>query len=803
MKDRLFVVINRSNLFFMLVFTTVFMALSQQAGIKGVILDSATNHPIEFADITIQSIKDSTVVSGGITNEKGIYQITNIPVGKYHIHFSFMGYQRVSYQKILLEKGIRSFGVIKLKISSENLKEVVIKTGKPAITYKVDKKVINASSFPSATVAMNLLENVPSIQVDIDGKLTYRNDGVFIVLINGKRVSNGADRLKQIPAKQIDKIEIITNPSAKYSAEGTAGIINVVLKRNRLKGFVINSSISSSTNGRYAWSFNVSKNTKKSGWYVNGNVAKYVNWDGTTTSNIKIYHNDETIERKIDGARKKTFNNGYIDIGYNYDITSKDEIELSFNINPMVNKENSKIRQTVVEDNYQNNVLTNSKQYYINSNTHTSYSYFGPSLSFKHKFNKEGTRKYELNASYSAYLQSFFEKQENEVIENNNVHKEGHLYHEENEKMIDLDFSFTYPINKKYIIEAGVNVITDYIPKTTIQNGTFDAQAQLTPFAGKYKTQNINFMRNVFAGFVTFKGKFNKWSYKLGLRNEFTDRISDFSYTLTDSPSVKHNIPASKQFNDVFPSLNLMYSFSDSQQVSASYSRRINRPNYFKLMPLREYDSPYQYTIGNADLQPYYANSYEISYINSWNKDYVSVEIFGKQSYNISTYINEIDDEGKIYLVPRNFGTSFSFGSVLSGNYHITSWWNSNLSLSLYQYTMYIRTENINKDKSTFNSNIKFNHTFKLPKSFGVRLNMTYNSPSISAQSEGSAFFTTKMSVKKNFGKHWSAVVYTNHIFGNIVRERTIKTPNLIIENTQSAYQYFGFIVSYKFNNRK
>lgn len=795
---------NKKNiLLIILIFTTVFTGFSQKASVKGVILDDATGHPIEFADISIQSVKDSTIVSGGVTNEKGVYEIKNIPTGKYHIHFGFMGYQPVIYRHILLEKGIRDFGIIKLKVSSENLKEVVIKSGKPAITYQVDKKVINAGSFPSASVAMDLLQNIPSLQVSIDGRLTYRNDGVFIVLVNGKRVANGTERLKQIPASQIDKIEIITNPSAKYSAEGTAGIINVVLKRNRLKGYVINSSIGLSTRGRRRWSFAISKNTQKSGWFVNGQWAKYINWDGEEQSTIDIHQDNNEIVRLIDEKRDKTYYNNYLNMGYNYDITPKDEIEFSFTLNPLGNEEHSHSVQNVKEKYFQNNTLIDEKDFRVKGTNRMIYSYFAPAISYKHKFNKGGTKYLSIDASYDAYLQSFNEKQISEVISGNNHHKEGHLYNEENEQNVDIDVDFSYPINDKYTIETGLGIHTDYIPDTTIQNGIFDAQGNLTTFNGKYQNQQINFMRNVYSAFVTFKGKYKKWSYKLGLRDEITDRISDFSYILTDTPNEEHIIPASKTFSDLFPSASVQYEFSDDKQLSLSYARRISRPNYFKLMPLRQYDNPFQYTIGNALLVPTYGDSYELSYINSWDKDYVSVEIFIKKSYNISTYINEVDNDGLIYLIPKNFGTSLSVGSVLSGNYHISAWWNSNLSLSLYQYSMNIRTDKIHKDVSQFNSDIKFNHTFTLPKRYSVRLNLAYFSPGISAQSEGSPYFMVRMSVKKNFGKHWSALIYTNHILGDIVTERTTKTPDLSIKNTQTAYRYFGLQISYKFNNRK
>ena len=484
-------------------------------------------------------------------------------------------------------------------------------------------------------------------------------------------------------------------------------------------------------------------------------------------------------------------------------MTPKDEIDLSFNINPLRNKEVYTNHKSIIEENYVNNLLQSKNNYTIAEQTDLSYGYIGPVLSYNHKFNKKGTKNYKISLDYSAYLQPLNETNVNTISDASTKQQDGHIYIEENEKMFDANFDLNYPLNDTYTLTSGISISTDYIPRTTIQNGTFDARHQLIPFLGKYHKQEINFARNIYAGYFTFSGKIKKWSYQMGLRAELTDRVSDFTYNLTETANNDQHISASKQFADVFPSGSLMYSFSENKQLSVSYSRRIRRQNYFQLMPLRQYDNPFQYTIGNALLQPLYKNNFEISYLNTWDKDYVSAELFLSQGYNLSTYLKKIDDEGKIFIKPENFGTSISLGSILSANYHLKKWWNTNFSLSLYQKTLYVRTEAIQKDIGNFHANIKLNNTFTLPKKLSLRLNLSYFSPTYSAQSTGSDLFLTKFSVKKRFNKHWYMSVYVNNIFGNIYTHRYTKTPYLQINQHQKEYQYFGFSLAYNFNNRK
>jgi len=254
---------------FLLVALHCSMTFAQSAKLSGKVIDENTGNPIPYANITLKLKNDSLRILGGITNHEGIFTLGSVAYGNYVLKISFIGYDAKVVNPFVINQHQYDLGTTALSVSARNLGEVTVNSEKSGITYGVDRKIINAKSFPGADKAIDLLENMPSLQVDVDGRLTYRGDGTFLVYINGRPELNGEEKLRQISADQIQYIEIITNPTAKYDAEGTAGIIQVILKRNRLEGYAINTSAKFSTLGSYEWLFSV--DVKKVGGTYRGN----------------------------------------------------------------------------------------------------------------------------------------------------------------------------------------------------------------------------------------------------------------------------------------------------------------------------------------------------------------------------------------------------------------------------------------------------------------------------------------------------------------------------------------------------
>lgn len=615
-------------IFFNLLVTSSF---SQNTTLTGTIIDNKTKEPLPYANAIITSDKDSTILLGAIANNKGKFLIEDIPPGIYELSLSFIGYQTIHINEIIIQGNSQDIGLVKLNVLNENLDEVTIRTTKSPINYKIDRKVIDAKSFPGATVAIDLLENVPSIQVDFNGNLTYRGDGTFKVFINGHPVANGTDKLRQIPAEKIEKIEIITNPSAKYDAEGTAGIIQVILKRNRLPGYAINTSAHATTFGGYAWQFSVNKQDDNGSWYVEGAYAKNI-WrkmDYDEQRNVKqegvIYQTHSELKYENLGI------GSYVEIGFNYDLTDFDYIDFSVYVNPLKSVDKRKTWGKIIDTEF--NLTKKAEDYIYNNQYSCYYQYIGATLTYEHAFAEDRENLLSTYINFSNYLQPFQEKNIDIKEYTARTERAGFIGKENNEMMLETNLSYKNQFSEKISFETGIKTELNHIPKVISVSGKFDNDNNITPFSNAPLNQKVDFKQDVFAAYLMLKSSFDKFEYQLGIRTEFTDRKSDYFYENVKGDYIL--IPAKKQYVDFFPSVHTVCSFSEDHQLAINYSRRINRPDYWSLVPIIQYNTPYLYYKGNVNIMPAYSNAYEIAYKKSWNKDFIALEIFARNTKGI------------------------------------------------------------------------------------------------------------------------------------------------------------------------
>lgn len=493
---------------FFLLCITYFLCLNinsyaQKAEVQGRVWDKITHEPIAYADIRIFTAEDS-LVTGTITDEKGTFRITPVFTGNYTIKVSFLGYHSVTLRNKYLSTESYDLGDIFLEVLTENLEEVVVESSKPAFTYKVDRKVIDARSFPGADVAIDLLENIPSVQLSFDGKLTYRGDGTFKVYINGNPTPNGEEKLRQIPAHQIDRIEIITNPSAKYDSEGTAGIIQVILKKNRLESYNITSTLKLDSRGEYYGLFSVDKKGEKSGWYVEGELSKRIREKYLENGYQKVESENKIYETTLHTNHKNRQNKSYIELGFNYDFTENDYVDFSGYIYPSETQKYNKSKGIVQESVTEHNRVTDNRYDYL-SELNYNYQYIGVTLTYDHKFNKEKTHLLSLYLDYSGYLRDLEERQTDAKIYDTHTDRIGYIATEENETILWGKLSYKLPIHKNITLESGLNIDIDNIPRATSANGTFDANGVITKFANEPLNQAVYFNQKIYSAFLTLE----------------------------------------------------------------------------------------------------------------------------------------------------------------------------------------------------------------------------------------------------------------------------------------------------------
>jgi outer membrane receptor protein involved in Fe transport len=777
-------------------------AIAQNCEIVGKIVNKTTHDPIIYANVFLLSNKDSSLINGTITDDKGYFSIQKINTGNYHLQISFIGYQTMILNNILLQPGTRNLGETELQILSENLDEITVTTTKPAMIYKVDRKVIDAGSFPGADVAIDLLENIPSVQLDLDGNLTYRGDGTFKVYINGHPIANGVEKLRQLPTSRIDKIEIITNPSAKYDAEGTAGIIQVILKKNRLEGYAINSSLSASTLGSYRWLFDIDNKTDKSGWYINGYASHAISakYDETTVQTITDGTNSYITYSDI--SHKVQLNNSNIEVGFNYDLTDKDYINFSGYIDPSKTKQKSTNKGWITEQMTDENNFTTDSTYYLNSLYNCDYQYVGGTLTYEHAFDKSRSHLLSAYLDYSGYVTDLFERQYDEQIYNTYTEREGFVTYEHNETMIEGKLNYQIPLSKKINLETGAEINTDHIPRITSESGSFDENKTITKYDSNPLNQTVDFIQDVYASYFSVKREAAKLSMQAGLRVEYTKRQSDYSYDNEDDSLIY--VPNRNHFTDLFPSAHITYSFTETHQLYLSYSRRIERPSYWKLVPLIQYQTPYSYYTGNGDLLPSYTDAWDFGYKRSWDKNFISAELYTRKTNNVIQTFSQTSDGNMLIKSPENIGKSLNTGIELMSGIDIVSWWNCNISTCIYSYKLNVDFNDYQYTRKLKNGDVRWNNTFLLPKSATLKWDLEYISPYTNAQTTRDAYYVSNLALKKEFhdGK-WIASMIYNDIFSSEEFDKTESGDNFSIKAYANCQPFFSFKLAYTLDNQK
>ncbi len=782
---------------FLLLNITVF---SQSFSLSGKINDEATKEPIQYANAILTSPMDSSIILGAITDSTGKFTIINIESNTYQLKLSFIGYQTLLINNINVQDKNIHIGERVLSVLTENIEDITVSGKRNPFIYKVDRKVINPESFPEADVAIDLLENIPSIQVDIDGKLTYRGDGTFMVFINGHPVSNGDEKLKLIQADRIESLEIITNPSAKYDAEGTAGIINILLKKSRLQGYAISTSLKGTTRESYEWLFSVDKKGEKGGWYIKGQYANNV-WSKFKMSEYRETTNDVLLYEIISEEDRITGGiNNYIEFGINYDLSSLDYIDLSLYINPLKCTNVNDNKGFVYEKTDSTFGLISENNFASSLYNELFYRYGGATITYEHAFNKKRSHLVSLFIDFSSYLHNLEQKQIDTKTYENETEKYGYIWNEQNEILINSKLNYSLPIRENYLFEIGSDIRIDHIPKITSISGFFDEEENITPFESPKLNQEVNFTQDIYSAYFTFKGKWVKLDYKFGLRTEYTNRKSDYSYE--NESGIKIMNPLQNDFINYFPTFHFSYNFTETHQISTSYSRRIQRPDYWNLIPLSQYSDIYSYYKGNGELIPAFTDAYEVSYGRSWDKDFIALEVFARKTENVIQNYYRRDTMNILVQTPENVGQSISIGMEIMGGLDLFSWWNANLSMSLYLYQLDINFEN--RIESQFKTDTRLNNTFSFPKSFFIKWSFLYNSPSISVQNSRDGYFYSNVAVKKGIKDNkWLITIAYFNLFSTVNYSTISEDEGFYIETQTIAKPYLSLKITYNFDNQK
>ncbi len=717
---------------------------SLQGTIRGKVKEAAHKIPMEYTNVALYRQRDSVMVDGKITDKAGKFLFERLKPGKYYLAVHFIGFDTKYIHNIIINKNHPSVdvGTVYLEAASHTLGDVEIKGEQRHVQYKLDKKVINVTKdlTASAGSAVDVLENVPSVDVDLEGNVTLRGSSSFTVLIDGKpSILEGNDALRQIPSAAIERIEIITNPSAKYDPDGVGGILNIILKKNKKLGLNGMVNLSVSTRNKYRGDVQLSYRTGKINWYagVDGNLREF---NIMVQSEDRTWFDDTTYRfTDIEGTRTRK---GYGFLGgFDYYLTPKSTLSVSGKAGKYgFGMENFSDREIYT-------LPAVSKEYSMShSLSDRAGGYYQGTLNFEHKFDDLG-QKLDIMINYNRKNGNDREDQSDFLTDslwNDPEFLLSKIMTLQTDTNSDLRVKADYskPIGTKGMLEAG------YQSRIYRQSGDYvyrDFDTATGDWLDNDAMSNfINFKRDIHGGYISYGNSLGNFGYQLGIRGEYTFR------DVQNSDTAAHFII--NRF-DYFPSIHLSYLFKKELQLYGSYSKRIRRPRERQLDPFPMVIDPYNTRTGNPQLEPEYIDSYELGVQKTLGRSFVSLESYYRINKNKITRIKEVQPDGTMLHTYQNLNKDYSLGAELMANLSVTKRFNLNTTLNFYSYRLDGNIDGEDIVSNSTNWSAKVNGLFRFKNNFRVQLMGIYRSPTVTLQGHRKGFVYTNLAVRKSFFK--------------------------------------------------
>ncbi len=748
----------------------------------GKVIDSTSGKPLEAASVQlIQNKFDSVtkkrkdvVVSGMLTTKKGEFSLENLPImATYRLKITAIGFKTIE-RKVNFEMNMagarngdfssmlsgvdKDLGNIKLEADAKQLETVTLSASKATLEMKIDRKVFNVEKNLNSVggTAVDVMKNVPSVNVDIDGNVSLRN-ATPQIFVDGRPTTMTLD---QIPADAIASVEIITNPSAKYDASGGgAGILNIILKKNRKAGYNGNLRAGIDMRGRPSLGGDVNLKQGKVNFFGAGQfgMRKSISTVKTDRTDIEA---DTTSYLK---QRNKPINTGFFAfgrMGMDYFIDNRNTLSIGGNIvrgqfktNDLINTYRDTVRPSG----------TISDRGERSSKNTGNFRNYGATMSFKHNFakaNKEWTA--DLNYNYSKndnigdYNTQYFYPTNTPktplVVERS---KGGGTT-----QFFTAQTDYSDPINSKMKIETGL--------RASFRNFTSFNDNYVQGAPGQYilisrLSNNYKFNDALYAGYLTFSHQLKKLSYQLGLR------VESSSYTgnlITKNQKFKTDYPLS-----LFPSAFATYKLDDKQDMQVNYSRKINRPNFFQLIPFIDYSDSLNLSVGNPGLTPEFTNLLELSYSNQYKAgNSFLATVYFRNTDNLITryqYRTNNPDTTKtgtvIMNTYANANRSYTVGFELTGKNKPAKWWDLTTNINLFNSTIKAGNLSGSVNSSLFSWFVKINNSFKLPKNYSIQFSGDYTAKTLVAPGGGG---NRGMGMMFGGGSQPSSQGYIKPIFG-------------------------------------
>ncbi|MFP4527238.1 MAG: TonB-dependent receptor domain-containing protein [Candidatus Kapaibacterium sp.] len=765
--------------------------------IKGKVINEDDGKPLSLANVFVNSMKDSALVSGAIADEQGNFTVDELPFGGFYVTVKFIGFEDkiIDSVGVLPRRRTVDLGTIEVLPRSVRTGEVTVEAEREKVEYRVDRKIVNIENdvLSAGQTAAEALERVPSINVDIEGNVTLRGSTNYTVFINGKpSVLGGTDALQQIPASSIKHIELITNPSAKYDPDGLAGIINIVLKERTLKGVSGFTGLSIGTNDKYSIDFKTTLGIGDFNVVLGGNYqSRYFRGNGAFERETFF---GDTTNFLITNGNGRFLHSGYsVNGGVEYhpsDVLSMN-IEGRYGTHEFqrLHNGNSHFYQSIDPEGYYSSsrslISRNSDYYSLSYSLNYLIDDIGQKLDFLAYYS------YNDNMGEDMQREMYNDSFGGDITDPLSGVRSGETGLEDSYR---LQLDYVLPFNEFTKFEAGLQTRID-AEKEDFSLDMLDTTTGEWVFSDRFSNA-MDFDRGIYAAYAQFASQLFSINYQLGLRAEYTDRTIGIA-----AENREYNIDRI----DWFPTLHLSTKFGEGYQAMGGYSRRIHRPRGRFLDPFPSYRDRYTYHVGNPELEPEYTDSYEIGMQKNFEKSWISSEVYYRKTTNEFDRVSRLDTNGVIIHRIENLGSESSFGLEFSWNYRPWDWMNLNLVGNYYRYSIAGDIVSADAETSTNTWNFRFFSDFVIIDNLKLQVMSYYQAPTITSQGEREEFYMINTGLRyEMLDRNLSFSLSLDDVTGNRARIFTESGPGFRTYNSfRREGQTVMLNIQYKFNNYK
>lgn len=775
----------------------ILFAQENKTNISGTVADKNTQLPLQFVTVTLLNKNDSATVAATVTDKKGKFNLQNISPGNYILRCSYIGYTISNSQNIIItaEQKYISIATIVMSSGAKDLNEVVVSSTKSTLNTSIDRKVYNVEQdiMSKSGSASDILKNIPSVEVDIDGNVSLRGSGNVMILINGKPSplmgKTKAEVLQSLPANSILRIEVITNPSARYRPDGTSGIINIILKKNITRGW--NGIVTANAGNKNRYNGNVSLN------YNPGKINLFGSYglrqDDRTRKNkidriyfdsagkISSYYNELNISKlrpltNIASAGMDynfdEHNSFGISANYFYRKLTKHDVINKFTYSP----------QNILIENYDRLRVDPEFEKQTNTITYYEHKFKKEDHEIRMEFNKSNSNETEDNHYSDVYTLPLLPPAYDNTL----------IKQADNENQLTVDY--VYPISESEKLEAGYD--GSFNKKDLNFYGEFYDVAQAKFIKDKIKSNRFLYQESLQAIYTTYQKSYKKFGYAAGIRAE---QVNIKGNLVTLDSAIKNN------YFKIYPTLHLSYNINQDNEIQLNYSRRINRPDPDELNPFPEYRDPRNLQAGNPNLLPEIINSVEFGY--KWQGKNVSFvpSIYYRHKTNGFTQVIKKINDSTLLTTSANLASDQSAGLELIFAAKATKFFSTNLSSNIFYNQIDASNIGYTKAKSIVSFSTNFNATFIFTKNTMAQLSSNYRSARLTPQGKVFATVVVNVGVRQDLFKKKVALTFTSSdIFASLKEKKAFNT--LYLNQTSIGRRDAGIIfvgASYRFGKTK